>query len=271
VKTHYDVVLSSLELAQKNAKNWGSFGKYSVNGSKVALEFKHTDKHTMINFDGYEYKKFKSEISGAEVIAYHPEKREVWNVPYYQELVPSLEVTAPKEGYFIQPPEAALVIPVLDVHGIKHTKWTKKFPEEVEVYRATKKEFSKDSFEGHQILKVNGAWKTEKVQFLPGTIFVPIGQKAPKLILQILEPEGQDSLLSWGFFNRYFEQKEYMENYVAHQVGEEMLKDMKTREEFEKMLEKTEFRKSPEARYEFFYKKHSSWDQRLDRYPVYKL
>lgn len=271
VKTHYDVVLGSLELAQQNSSQWRMFGKYSVNGAKVPLEFKHTEKHSIIDFPGYEYKTIKSEVSGANVIAYDPSKPEVWKVPFYEELVPSLEVTAPKEGYFIQPPESSIVLPILDAHGVKYSKWTKESPEELEVYVASKKELSAKSFEGHQTLKVSGQWIKEKIKLLPGTVFVPIAQRAPKVVLHLLEPESQDSLLSWGFFNRYFEQKEYMENYVAHEVGLEMLKDKKIREEFEAKLLDPKFKDSPEARYEFFYRKHQAWDQRLDRYPVFKL
>lgn len=271
VKTHYSVVKGALELAQIHGKDWGMFGKYSVNGTKVALEFKHTDKHSTIDFPGYEYKTVKSDISGANVIAYDPKKPEMWRVPFYEELVPSLEVTAPKEGYFIGPAEASIVLPILDVHGVKYSKWKKESTMELEVFRATKKELSPKSFEGHQTLKVTGAWKKEKVTLLPGTVFVSISQRAPKAILHLLEPEAQDSLLAMGFFNRYFEQKEYMENYVAHEVGHEMLKDLNIRAEFEARLKDSKFRDNPEARYEFFYRKHSSWDQKLDRYPVLKL
>lgn len=271
VKTHYSVVLSSLELAQAHAKDWQMFGKYSVNAQKIPLEFKHNEKHSTIDFPGYEFKILKSEISGANVIEYDPSKPEMWKVPFYEELIPTLEVTGPTEGYFIQPPEQSLVLPILDAHGVKYSKWTKDSPEELEVFMVSKKELSPKSFEGHQTLKVSGAWKKEKVKLLPGTVFVPISQRAPKVILTLLEPQAQDSLLAWGFFNRYYEQKEYMENYVAHQVGLEMLKDPKIKAEFEDKLKDPEFAKNPEARYEFFYRKHSSWDQRLDRYPVYKL
>lgn len=270
VKTHYDTVLSSLEVAQIQSKNWRMFGKYSVNGAKVALEYKHTDKHSLLDFPGYEYRKVKSPVSGAEVIEYNPEKKQNWKVPFYEELVPSLEVTAPKNGYLISPTDAALILPILDVHGIKYSP-AKNVPERLQVFRAVKTEFSPKSVEGHHILKIEGEWQEEKVDLPAGMIFVSINQRGPKVLLHLFEPKAQDSFLSWGFFNRYFEQKEYMESYVAHQVGEEMLKDPEIKKEFEEKMKNKEFAANSEERYNFFYKKHPSWDRRFNLYPVYKF
>lgn len=270
VKTHYNLVLASLEVAQKNARQWQSLKKSTVAGDKVALEFKYTEKHTMLNFPGYAYKKIRSEISGADVIAYDPSKPLTWRIPFHEELVPSLEVQPPEKGYFIQPQDASMITPVLDTHGVKYSAWKEGPLEELEVFVVSRKELAANSFEGRQTLKVVGEWKKERVKLMPGTIFVPISQASPKLILHLFEPEAQDSLLSWGFFNRYYEQKEYMEDYVTHQVGVEMMKDPAVRKEFEERMRDPGFKKNPSARYEFFYRKHSSWDQRLDRYPVYK-
>ena len=42
------------------------------------------------------------------------------------------------------------------------------------------------------------------------------------------------------------------------------------RREFEKRLEDPEFARNPAARLEFFYRRHSSWDERLNLYPVFR-
>ncbi len=271
VKTHYDTVLSSLEIAQAEGKNWQMFGKYSVNGSKVALEFKHTEKHSEIIFPGYEYRNVKSPVSDAEVIEYNPKKKLDLKVPFYEELIPSLEVMAPNEGYLIQPADFAIVLPILDAHGIKYTKWSKGTPEKLQAFRATKTELAPKSFEGHQTIKVTGEWKEEKINLPNGMIFVPISQRSPKIILHLLEPQAQDSILSWGHFNRYFEQKEYMESYVAHEVGLEMLRNPEIKKEFGEKLKNKEFAASPEERYKFFHQKHPSWDVKFNLYPVFKI
>ena len=90
------------------------------------------------------------------------------------------------------------------------------------------------------------------------------------MLLALLEPTAPDSLLSWGFFNAYFEQKEYMEEYVAEAVGKEMMAQRPeiAAEFLQKLASDPEFAKSPEARLDFFYRHHPSYDQRLNLYPV---
>jgi hypothetical protein len=90
--------------------------------------------------------------------------------------------------------------------------------------------------------------------------------------MALLEPLAPDSYVSWGFFNSAFERREYMEAYVAEQVGEEMLaRDAAVRTEFERRLANdAEFRASPAARLEFFYQRHPAWDERYLLYPVFR-
>ena len=144
-------------------------------------------------------------------------------------------------------------------------------PKDLKVYRATKTQFGANSYEGHQTLSVEGEWKMEDAQLPKGSIFVPINQPKARLIVQLFEPRAQDSFMSWGFFNKAFERKEYMEDYVTEDVATEMLKRPEVKKEFEDILKSdAEFAKSPEKRFEFFYKKHASWDERMNRYPVFK-
>jgi hypothetical protein len=67
--------------------------------------------------------------------------------------------------------------------------------------------------------------------------------------------------------------KEYMEPYVAEQVGTDMLAhDPKVAAAFKKRLaDDPAFAASPSARLEFFYRRHPSWDERMNLYPVYRV
>jgi hypothetical protein len=99
---------------------------------------------------------------------------------------------------------------------------------------------------------------------------VPIHQANARLAMMLLEPQSTESFAAWGFFNSAFEQKEYMEDYVAEEVGAKMLaSDPKIRAAFEERLKADpEFRKSPEKRLQFFYKLHPSWDTHYNLYPI---
>ena len=119
---------------------------------------------------------------------------------------------------------------------------------------------------------LNGEWQAEPREISGGSLFVPIAQHRARLIMALLEPQAPDSLAAWGFFNGCFERKEYMEPYVAEQVARAMLQDnLSLATEFQHKL-KTEptFASSPRARLEFFLRRHSSWDERMNLYPIYR-
>lgn len=273
VKTHRDTILSVLEIAQSHAKTWTQEAKkidqVSLSGQAKDLAFKNTEKSRRIDFAGYKFKKEISKISGGPVVRYFPDQPEIWKVPFFEELVPALTVIAPKEGYFVPVQEAPWIKVKLDVHGIRYKEIKKAETGIFQVFRAFEAKMAAGSFEGHQILEVKGEWKDEKVLLQVGALFVPINQPGGQLAMQLFEPMAKDSLLSWGFLNRYFEKKEYMEDYVAEDVAREMLlRDPKVKEEFEKKLKDPEFAKDSNKRFEFFHQKHPSWDTQFNRYPI---
>jgi hypothetical protein len=86
-----------------------------------------------------------------------------------------------------------------------------------------------------------------------------------------LPPEFFDRLTEdVGGFNNAFEQKEYMEPYVAEEVARAQLaKDPALAREFAERLRSDEkFAADPAARLDFFYRRHSAWDERFRLYPV---
>jgi hypothetical protein len=117
---------------------------------------------------------------------------------------------------------------------------------------------------------ISGQWRNERRPIPPGSLFVPIAQPNARLIVTLLEPRSQDSFAAWGFFNGAFEAKEYMEAYVIEDVAKEMLKNPAIAAEFRKRLEDPTFARSQAARLHFFYRRHPSYDERLNLYPIYR-
>ncbi len=275
VKVHYDTVISTLEIVQQKGAEWTKHAheldKVSIAGKKIDVSFKHTPKSTMIDFGGYKYTITKSKISGGDVIRYQTDKPETWKVPFYEELQPTVSVTAAEQGYFIPASEMDALKSKFDVHGVKYQEWKKLLPEKVKVFRATKAQHAASSFEGRQTLTVDGEWKEEKTELPKNLFFVPIDQRNAMMVVHLLEPLAPDSLLYWGFFNRFFEQKEYMEDYVAEDVAKQMLEsDQQIAADFQEKLKDEAFAKDANKRFRFFYQKHSSWDDHYNRYPIFK-
>jgi hypothetical protein len=185
-------------------------------------------------------------------------------------------VTAPV-AYAVLPGFAAAVRERLQVHGIASKTVTAPLDvSDVERFVATTVTMGARSYEGRQTATVQGAWSSstpKTTTTLPvGTLIVPVGQARGRLVVELMEPTARESLTGWGFFNARFEQKEYMEPYVAEEVARTMLKDPAVKAAFDARLQSDEaFRKDPEARLDFFYRRHPSFDALFNVLPVYRL
>ncbi|HEY0063243.1 MAG TPA: M14 family metallopeptidase [Telluria sp.] len=240
-------------------------------GTDVALSFKASDKVRMIDFRGYAYTRTMSEVSGQLMTRYDETKPQIWTVPLRDELVPNLVVRAPQGGYLVPPAHAALVGAALRQHAISYVVLERALEaREVETFRADKATPATGSVESHQRMTLAGAWQKESRGMPKGALYVPIAQPRARLLMALLEPQAPDSLLAWGRFNNAFERKEYMEDYVAEDVGREMMAaDPALAAAFKaKLAADPAFAGSAEARLEYFARLHASWDERFNLYPV---
>ncbi|MBR7633969.1 M14 family metallopeptidase [Janthinobacterium lividum] len=243
-------------------------------GSALPLSYKTTEKSRMIAFRGYAYTRTPSEVSGALMTRYDEKTPQIWNVPLRDEIVPDLQLAAPKAGYLVPRAQAAMVGAKLRQHGIAYKEMRSIFAgQNVEVFRATAVKFGAQSFEGRQTAAVQGEWQKEERLVDAGALYVPVNQPKARLVVALLEPRAPDSLLAWGSFNTAFERKEYMEDYVAEDVARAQLAaDPALAAQFrQKLADEPEFAKSPRARLEFFARRHASWDERLNLYPVMRV
>lgn len=274
VETTYHVLQALFEQATKDAQTWVSVERDAaaadlrLAGKELSLVYDNGPHVTPLEFRGYAYEKRKSEISGSTWLVYDETKPEIWRIPLRDEVVPKVTVRVPKQGYVIDGGFAAQLAPVLERHGIEYQPLDG--THDLEVYRATKTTFA-PSYEGHARVTLEGGWARESRSLDRGAIFIPLSQRHARLIVHLLDPDGPDSLVQWGFVNNAFERKEYMEPYIAEQVAREMLaNDPSLRAKFDAALADPEFAKSPAKRLDFFYRLHPSWDERLNLVPIYR-
>jgi len=279
VRVTHDIFVAVADLAAHDGHAWLGAAQASdqqaraLGGRRMPLEFKVTARHHTIEFKGYAYTRETSAASGALALHYTQEPQ-IWHVPLYDEVVASIEETAPTGGYIVPPAHAAWLAERLALHGIE-SHWIEKDRgvKRVEEFRAEKVDFNATPFEGRMMATLSGKWTGEERPILKGSLYVPIAQPKARLVMSLLEPRGPDSFAAWGFFNAHFEAKEYMENYVAEEVARQMLA---TRPEIaaefrERLAKDPQFAKDPAARLEFFYRRHPSWDERLNVYPVTRV
>jgi hypothetical protein len=276
VRITHNAIVSVLDQVARHGAEWQKAAAdadaraLKIAGTAVPLTWKTTDKAHLVDFKGYAYTRTPSDVSGILMTRYDETKPQIWTVPLRDEVLPDLSVTAPGAGYIVPAAQARMVAAKLAQHAIAYRTLAGDGKLDVETFRADKATFTPGSFESHQRLAVQGAWKPEARSVGKGALFVPVGQAKARLVMALLEPQAPDSLLAWGAFNNAFERKEYMEEYVAEDVArEQMAADPALAATFRKMVETDPvFAKNARARLEFFARRHGSWDERFNLYPV---
>ncbi len=272
-----NTVVALVEQTAQHGRQWLQLAQAAdakaaqLGGQPVALDYLASDKSRSIDFRGYAYTRTPSEVSGALMTRYDESRPTIWKLPLRDDVQPRLRITAPTGGYLVPAAHAAWVGAKLAQHGIDYRVLDRALDDgAVQAFRASKTTFGEGSVEGHQRLDLEGTWQAETRTVGSGALFVPIAQPKARMVMALLEPQAPDALAAWGMFNNHFEQKEYMEAYVAEQIARDMLaKDPALKATFEQRLrEDPEFAKDPQARLQFFARRHLSWDERFNLYPV---
>ncbi len=258
-----------LKLAQQADSHAGE-----IAGASVPLAYAAQGEGHLIDFRGYAYTRTPSAISGALATRYDESKPQIWKIPLRDDVQPSLSVAAPGAGYIVPAAHAQWMAERLEVHAIEYRRLDAAINKaDTQTFRAGKVTFAATSFENHQPTSFEGEWKPEPRDIAAGSLFVPIAQAKARLVVALLEPQAPDSYAAWGEFNAAFERKEYMEGYVAEEIAVAMLKDdPAVAAEFnQRLASDAAFAADPAARLDFFARRHTSWDERYNLYPVLRV
>jgi hypothetical protein len=242
---------------------------YLLEKKKFPLVLVENGKYDLYKFKGFQWYDEYSPIMGSTVRKYTKKPIEI-NIPIFNQCKSKIKITVP-QAYLI-PIEYQFVIDKLLLHNVKIFKCNDEFITEFERYRFSNLSFAKRPYEGRfQVSFITEIFK-EKIRINKNYYFVPTNQRTLRIIVHLLEPDGVDSLVSWGFFNHIFERKEYAEAYVMEPYAQLMLKknpDLSI--EFKKKCEIEAFCKNPLERLDFFYQRSPYFDKNENVYPILRL
>jgi hypothetical protein len=129
------------------------------------------------------------------------QKRTYENVPYLARFAPARTVPYPR-GYLI-PVVDDRVLENLLRHGVVVERLLAPAKLTVEGYTVTEISGARRPNQGHYMTSVKGEYATVEREFPAGTLFVPTAQVLGPLAAALLEPESDDGLVVWNFFDRY--------------------------------------------------------------------
>lgn len=267
VNRDHESLLRAVRLADEETINEGR--AYDAS-RRYPLRFELSDKTVPFQLKGVESRRELSEVSGAVRVIFG-QKPVDFTVPLYDDARVTASVSTPL--YYIVPVQFTSVIDVLAAHGLRLQRLSAPATLEVESYRFSELKWAATPFEGRVMASYKTRMVRERMTFPAGSVVVPMAQPAAHVALHLLEPEGPDSFVAWGFFNAIFEQKEYGESYVLENLAREMMvKDESLKREFEqRLLNDPKFAASPGERLQFFYERSPYWDAELNLYPVGRI
>lgn len=148
-----------------------------------------------------------------------PTGRLLWinNVRHFDHFEPLISATVPY-GY-IFPGSLKNVAEKLSDHGIKVTVNDKRLKADGEQFIISR--YTRDSratYGGHNTVKVEGNFISKSMTFQPGSYYVDMRQSLAWLIFYMLEPQSDDGLLFWNYFDEYLLPEGVEKGNVAYPV-----------------------------------------------------
>ena len=224
-----------------------------------------------VDFLGVEYEVVKSDLTGGDWFQYS-DQNTTFKLELFEKQLPAEKVKLPLA--YVIPVEWREAQEVIIAQGIEYRITKEKRSVQIETYRFSQQKWAPNSFEGCQMLQSFEMEEIEKeIVFEAGAMIVPVRQRALKVLVYLLEPKADNSLVSWGYFNRSMERKEYAETYVMEKMAREMIVEnpdlLKEFEEWKK--QNPELSKNQWVQCMWFFERTPYWDQKKDIYPVGKI
>jgi len=165
-----------------------------------AVEFESQPIDYRITIEGYEMEIIETE--GRRARARPTETLRTYSdVPYLADWVPTRTVPWPN-GYLITAQDPAVVEKLLQ-HGIAVERLTRSVTLTVDQFNVTEVTGATRLSQGHYNTGVAGDYSTVEKEFPAGTYYVTTAQSLGAVVVSLLEPESDDGLVYWNFFDRY--------------------------------------------------------------------
>ena len=172
--------------------------KKGVRFKMVALEKK------IANYRTYDYIPYtnkegkKSYIRSGKII-------DVPNVANLSKFDATISTTLPR-GYYL-PKSMKPIVDHLRKQGIKVTELKKRKKVTGAVFMIDELKNATRKFEGHNMATVTGKYMSKTSTFKKGDFWVDMAQPLTNLAFYTLEPQSDDGLVSWNFFDAYLKEQ----------------------------------------------------------------
>jgi hypothetical protein len=141
---------------------------------------------------------------------------DVPNVTNLSKFDATVSTTLPR-GYFL-PKSMKSIVNHLRKQGIKVTELKRRKRATGVVFMIDELKNARRKFEGHNMATVTGKYVAKKQTFKKGDYWIDMAQPLTNLAFYMLEPQSDDGLVSWNFFDEYLKTQGVNTKPVAYPV-----------------------------------------------------
>jgi len=214
------------------------------------------------------YSMYASAASGRDEVRWDGKPGKPIQLPLYRS-TPGAVVERPA-AYWV-PATKPEVIALLKLHGVEMEIIDQPRTVGVEMIRLKDAKPGAFVIEGRVRVAAAVASRERRQETYPaGSARIPTDQPLGTFAMLLLEPESDETLIGWGFFNEITQRTEYIEGYAIAPMADRMLAaDPALKAEFEaKLAADPAFAADPDARLSWFYERTPFFDSRWMLYPV---
>ncbi|EOZ92188.1 hypothetical protein A33Q_4281 [Indibacter alkaliphilus LW1] len=277
VESTYKLLEAFLEILNKEGNKIVNVVKSDRESQRARSEFAFNhildkEKHSLITFKGYESGQKPSDISGLPRLYYDRGKPFTKEVKFFDTY---------REGQLIKKPEAYIiphgwytVIENLQRNGVTLTRLPKDTTIKVSIYHIEDFQTATRPFEGHYLHSNTKIVKSQGfMDFRSGDYLVTMNQEVNRYIMEVLEPESEDSFFNWNFFDTVLQAKEGYSAYVFEDLANEFLEAHgRMRQVLEEEKAKDEnLANSAAAQLRWVYERTPWKEKEHNRYPIFRI
>jgi hypothetical protein len=277
VQSTYALMESFITFTTKNSQTIKQLREQTKQSVKQQTDFPvswvlNRNKNAEVTFKGYEAIRKPSDISGLSRLYYDRSKPYEKQLKYYNYF--DARTTIKKPAAYIVPQGWWKIIDLLKLNKVQMKPLAKDTVMEVEVYRIEDYKTSPRPYEMHHLNSdVKVSTSMQKLSFRKGDYYIPLNQVANRFLVEVLEPQADDSYFAWNYFDGILGQKEGFSGYAFEDIAAQYLKEhpeLKTKLE-EKKATDTTLTKSAGAQLDFIYKNSPYYEPAHMRYPVFRI
>lgn len=225
-----------------------------------------------IQFKGYEAAYKKSDVTGFERLYYNHTKPFTKQVLFYNYYIPAKIINKPKAYvipvgwhhviYLLKKNNVTLYPLLKDTTITVTTYYIKSFTSATKPYE---KHFK------HNAVTLDTLKQT--IAFKKGDYYIPTGFYTDRFLMEVLEPETDDSYFKWNFFDAVLQQKEGYSDYRWEDLAYDYLqKNEWLQNSFKQKLQTdSAFAQNANAQLYFIYKYSPYYEKEFMRYPVFRI